>query len=364
MPAPVDATYILKNPNASLPNAIALSTVGNGLLKNASGTPTAAVPNVDYLAVNSELLSIAELSPPFGALLVALGSEAWGFLEKGSAGQGLMATAETIEWQSLPPLVGSYITLNNESGLPNARRLNVGAGLHIEDYGANSEIIINTTGFLNSVNNLATVGLMVHTNSGSGLATRMISSSDDSLTVTNPTGAAGNIDLSINDDVSFQKLNLSRNGTLVGSRSKLNFVSTPTVGVTLVDDGVNNKVDVVLTASPGTSTFAPMTTEVVTENQVMEVNKRYIANSAALVTLTLPATAAVGAEFIVGANNSGGWRVNQNANQQIRWGTLESTEGTDGYALSQNVGDVIHLVCVEANTTFLAMPGIGNYRLE
>jgi hypothetical protein len=57
--APNEATYIVKQPHADLPNAFALNTITQGLLYNTTGTVTTAVPDSDY-------------ATPFGAIIMAM----------------------------------------------------------------------------------------------------------------------------------------------------------------------------------------------------------------------------------------------------------------------------------------------------
>lgn len=65
--------------------------------------------------------------------------------------------------------------------------------------------------------------------------------------------------------------------------------------------------------------------------QSMAVNNGYIANNAGVVTATLPATSAVGdVVAITGINNATGWKIAQNAGNQIFFGTSSTTAGAGG----------------------------------
>ena len=61
-PAPVDATYIVQTPNATLTNEQALSALATGLLKNANGTGilTTAVQGTDYYAPGGAEVAVAD----------------------------------------------------------------------------------------------------------------------------------------------------------------------------------------------------------------------------------------------------------------------------------------------------------------
>ena len=89
----------------------------------------------------------------------------------------------------------------------------------------------------------------------------------------------------------------------------------------------------------------------------MVVNAGYISNNAGLVTLTLPATAAVGSIIQVQGLGAGGWQIAQNASQLIHIGSAVTTTGTGGYLASTNAFDSITLLCVVANTTFTVLGG-------
>ena len=86
----------------------------------------------------------------------------------------------------------------------------------------------------------------------------------------------------------------------------------------------------------------------------------YISNNAGLVTLTLPTTAAVGTEIRVAGYGAGGWKIAQNASQQIQFGIVNTTSGTGGYLQSVQPSDGVHLVCVVANTNWIVVSSQGN----
>jgi len=110
-------------------------------------------------------------------------------------------------------------------------------------------------------------------------------------------------------------------------------------------------------------------TEVTGTSQSMAINSGYIANNAALVTLTLPDTAAVGSIVRVTGLGAGGWRIAQNAGEQIIWeeggvdGTNETTIGVGGRLDSTDDYDSIELICLVANTTWGVLSSKGNIAL-
>lgn len=88
-------------------------------------------------------------------------------------------------------------------------------------------------------------------------------------------------------------------------------------------------------------------------------NVGVICNNAGLVTCTLPSTFAVGAEFRVSWLGAGGWRIAQNAGQQIYIGSQVTTTGASGYLEALGQGANIHLVGLVANTTLTVVSAYG-----
>jgi hypothetical protein len=104
---------------------------------------------------------------------------------------------------------------------------------------------------------------------------------------------------------------------------------------------------------------ATVWTEVTGTSQSAAVNEHYLTNNASLVTVTLPTTAAVGDMLTVQGVGAGGWKVAQNASEQIIWqaggtdGVHETTIGTGGSLASTDRYDAIVLICIVANDTWL-----------
>jgi hypothetical protein len=95
-------------------------------------------------------------------------------------------------------------------------------------------------------------------------------------------------------------------------------------------------------------------------SQAMAVNNGYTANNAGLVTLTLPATAAIGDTVAVCGLGAGGWLIAQNAGQLIHLGSSVTTTGAGGSLASTNAFDTITLTCIVANTTWTTRSVQGN----
>lgn len=132
-------------------------------------------------------------------------------------------------------------------------------------------------------------------------------------------------------------------------------------GITVTGSPVSLGGSVTLTVTGGGITWVNVTGT----TQTIAVNTGYVANNAAQVVFTLPATATLGDSFyITGNGNVGtaGWRVNQNAGQVIFFGSSTTTVGAGGSLTSTNQLDSIRAVCVVpgAATVWNIINSIGN----
>ncbi len=91
-------------------------------------------------------------------------------------------------------------------------------------------------------------------------------------------------------------------------------------------------------------------TEVTGTSQTAAVLNAYIANNASLVTITLPATAAVGDTVEVVGKGAGLWRLTANTGQTVKMSGSTTTSAGSLTATSQY--DSIAVVCITANTTW------------
>jgi hypothetical protein len=131
---------------------------------------------------------------------------------------------------------------------------------------------------------------------------------------------------------------------------------TPTAATLTAGSGisiVNAGGSITISSSSGAASW----TVVSGTTQAMVINAGYISNNAGLVTLTLPATAAVGSIIQMQGLGAGGWQIAQNASQLIHIGSSVTTTGTSGFLASTNQYDSLTLVCVIANTTWAVLGG-------
>lgn len=141
-----------------------------------------------------------------------------------------------------------------------------------------------------------------------------------------------------------------------------------TDGQLMIGDTSGTPVPATLTAGPGISisnAAGAITisgtgsgigwTEVTGTTQSMVADNGYVANNGALVVFTLPTTAAFGTVINLVGKGAGGWRIDQNASQNIQVGSVSSTVGTGGSIASSNRYDSIELLCTTANTTWTVL---------
>lgn len=152
--------------------------------------------------------------------------------------------------------------------------------------------------------------------------------------------------------------------------SNFNFLGPLTNGQILIGSSGVDPVPANLSAGPGISisngagtiTISGTAsgigwTDVTGTSQAMVADNGYTANNVGLVTFTLPATAAYGTGLAVVGKGAGGWKIAQNAGQNIQIGTTSSTVGVGGSVASTNQFDSINFVCTTANTTWTVLGG-------
>lgn len=124
--------------------------------------------------------------------------------------------------------------------------------------------------------------------------------------------------------------------------------------------GTNGQQLVVTSGLPAWADRSALNWSVITANQAAAINSGYIVNAAALATITLPATAAVGSTLEVIGVGAGGWRLGQAAGQQVIFGNISNTLGTGGQLNSTHQRDCIRLINIVADTTWQVVSSVGN----
>jgi hypothetical protein len=136
---------------------------------------------------------------------------------------------------------------------------------------------------------------------------------------------------------------LTNGQLIIGSTGATPTAATLTAGANI---SITNGAGSITIAGTGLAGFS--WTTVTGTSQAMLSNNGYIANNAGLVTLTLPATSAVGDEIDIIGKGSGGWKVQAGGGQTIVLGSSTTTSG--GSLASTHAKDSFYMICTVANT--------------
>ncbi|MGL5263347.1 MAG: hypothetical protein ACRDAI_02045 [Candidatus Rhabdochlamydia sp.] len=240
----------------------------------------------------------------------------------------------------------------------------------------------------NNSSNQFSTGIL--SNNGTGIVSgRLLTAGSTKISITNPDGIAGNptldvvpVNISINS-LGGAPLSTLNGGTGVAApttntlpvaqgASAMTFLGPLTNGQVLIGATGTNPVPGVLTAGLGisitngagsiviSSNPSGVWNNVTTASASMNVGNGYLANNAALVTLTLPAIAVLFSTIHVAGNGAGGWIIAQNSGQTINLDATPTTTGISGSLASTNRYDCVELLCTAANTTWSVITAVGN----
>lgn len=138
-------------------------------------------------------------------------------------------------------------------------------------------------------------------------------------------------------------------------------------GVDPVGASLTAGANITITPAAGSITIAStasggITWSIITADlDPMVVDNGYICNKAGLLTMTLPATAAVGTvQRVTGMNIDLGWKIAQRANQIIHFGDTDTTTGAGGSLASVLKRDSVELVCVVEDLEWNVISSLGN----
>lgn len=130
-----------------------------------------------------------------------------------------------------------------------------------------------------------------------------------------------------------------------------------TMNVAIIDS--NGQLGSTATLAPSLGGAMPWT-EVTGTSQSAAVDNGYITNNVALVTVTLPTTAAVGQRVSIVGKGAGLWKLAQNSGQTIHFGSIDSTTGTGGYLSATVRYDCLEVICITANTDWVVRSSVGS----
>lgn len=207
---------------------------------------------------------------------------------------------------------------------------------------------------------------------------------DDSQTFKLTTAAAGNVDpssgtslleVTSGGQVSFPAATITENGLmLVGASGLVESLANALNGQIPIGSTGADPILNTLTAGAGigianaagsitiSNTNVFNWVEITGTSAGLGVSTGYIANNnLSLVSLTLPATAAIGDGIIIVGKGTGGFKILQNAGQTIHFIATDTTTGVGGSLQSVQQYAAIELRCITANTDFAVVDSAGNF---
>jgi len=334
-----------------------LGTPTSGTLTNCTGLPIST--GVSGLAANIATF----LATPTSANLAAALTDETG------TGANVFANTPTL----VTPLLGTPTsgTLTNCTGLPLTTGITGVLGL--SNGGSNKALVASNGGIVytdtDSMEILAataTAGQMLRSGSSSAptwstatwpatTTINQINYSSAANTVTGLSTANSAVLTTTSAGVPVFSASMTNGQLIIGSTGATPTAATLTAGTAL--SITNGAASITATVTGGGLGWS----EITGTSQTMAINNSYIANNAGLVTLTIPATLAIGDTFSVVGKGAGGWLVQANAGQTIYMGN--QTSSVAGSISSSNRRNCVLFSCITANTEVEVRSSIGNINI-
>lgn len=237
------------------------------------------------------------------------------------------------------------ITLAAAASVPNSFVTDAGTATPA----ANAITISGSSTGLTTTGSGSTVGLtgtLAVTHGGTGLATLtsngvLYASGTTTIAQFAPVNSA--VHVTNASGVPSYSSTMTNGQLIIGSTGATPTAATLTAGANI---SITNGAGSITITATGLAGFS--WTTVTGTSQAMLSNNGYIANNGSLVTLTLPATSAVGDEIDIIGKGSGGWLVQCGGGQTIVVGSSTTTSG--GTVASTQAKDSFYMICTVANT--------------
>ncbi len=358
---------VLVTSSTGVPSILAAGTTGQFLSASSAGTPawsTATYPQttlINNLLFSSAANTVSQIAAVNNGVLISSASGVPSWLANGTTGQVLTAT--TGSPPSWGPASGSG-TVN--TGTINDLAYYAANGTAVSSLAtADSGVLVTSSTGVPSILAAGTTGQLLQASSAgtpawstttypatNAINTLLYASAANVMSALATTNSA--ILATTSAGVPTWIGSLTNGQLLIGSTTATPVAATLTAGTGIA---ITNAAGSITIASTGGGVTW---TDVTGTSQALAVNNGYIADNAALVTLTLPTTAAQGTLISICGNGAGGWKVAQNASQNIKIGNQTTTTGTGGSLASTNQYDQVDILCTVANTTWVVRNAMGN----
>jgi hypothetical protein len=145
------------------------------------------------------------------------------------------------------------LAVRASSDLPNSRYLTASRGIQFNDLGGQGKFEIRLRGICSTLDELAplTRGFVIKSDSAK-VSTLNLESPNQTLDFNFPAGITGStLEIEVNPSKTVQLINVQLNGVPMTTYSTINFVSTPSAGVVIQNDVVNQRTNIGFVATGG-----------------------------------------------------------------------------------------------------------------
>lgn len=159
---------------------------------------------------------------------------------------GVALTASAATLNNISDVANAnYVLVSANVQLPASSVLTSTAGISVTPGGGN--ITLAPSGELAGIQALGTTGIVVRTAPNTYTTRNLVV--DGTINLTNASGIAGNPTLGVINDTTRQRVNIQNNGVFQSQKSQLNFIPGANMGITITDNGAQNRTDIVLSAA-------------------------------------------------------------------------------------------------------------------
>lgn len=143
----------------------------------------------------------------------------------------------------------NVLLTSRTTGFPNGRLLLASTGISLDTSGPDRTTTIGLNPTMSSLAELTGIGIVARQSNNTYAAFPL--TSDGSITIQNPSGDGAAPVLNVAPNTTLQKTKVQYNNVEVGIRPTLNFLPGSGIGVTVIDDGSSDRINISLSAAGG-----------------------------------------------------------------------------------------------------------------